>query len=57
MDCSIPCPKNCQEANCHILDGTCLGCTEGYTGLRCDKGTHVRRLANPCTILSIVITF
>lgn len=38
--CSIPCPENCQEANCHILDGTCLGCTEGYIGLRCSEGTN-----------------
>uniref|UniRef100_K1PJ98 Tyrosine-protein kinase receptor Tie-1 n=1 Tax=Magallana gigas TaxID=29159 RepID=K1PJ98_MAGGI len=36
-DCSLPCPQNCQEGHCHIVDGTCLGCVPGYTGARCDK--------------------
>uniref|UniRef100_K1PIN4 Scavenger receptor class F member 2 n=1 Tax=Magallana gigas TaxID=29159 RepID=K1PIN4_MAGGI len=35
-DCSLPCPQNCQEGHCHIVDGTCLGCVPGYTGARCD---------------------
>nr|XP_034321094.1 receptor-type tyrosine-protein phosphatase epsilon-like [Crassostrea gigas] len=36
-DCSLPCPQNCQEGHCHIVDGTCLGCVPGYTGPICDK--------------------
>lgn len=36
--CSLPCPHNCQEDYCHIVDGTCLGCVPGYTGSKCDIG-------------------
>lgn len=35
MHCSYPCPKNCQESRCNIVDGTCLGCVDGYTGPTC----------------------
>eukprot|EP00105_Crassostrea_gigas_P017835 XP_011435764.2 PREDICTED: receptor-type tyrosine-protein phosphatase epsilon-like [Crassostrea gigas] len=35
-DCSLPCPQNCQEGHCDIVDGTCLGCVPGYTGATCD---------------------
>lgn len=38
-NCSIPCPQNCQEDHCNIVDGTCLGCTPGYIGSECDEGT------------------
>lgn len=34
-DSSLPCPKNCQETYCNIIDGTCLGCVAGYTGPNC----------------------
>nr|XP_034322183.1 multiple epidermal growth factor-like domains protein 10 isoform X3 [Crassostrea gigas] len=33
--CSIPCPRNCQEGHCHMIDGTCLGCNDGYRGPTC----------------------
>ncbi|XP_022307739.2 uncharacterized protein LOC111113742 [Crassostrea virginica] len=36
-DCSIPCPQNCQDGFCHIVEGTCLGCLPGYRGLRCNE--------------------
>ncbi|XP_062610058.1 multiple epidermal growth factor-like domains protein 10 [Saccostrea cucullata] len=36
-NCNIPCPQNCQERHCNIVDGTCLGCVEGYRGSRCEK--------------------
>ncbi|XP_061185154.1 protein draper-like [Saccostrea echinata] len=36
-NCSIPCPKNCQEKWCNIVDGTCVGCAPGYLGLMCEE--------------------
>lgn len=36
-DCSLPCPPNCQEGHCDIIEGTCLGCVPGYTGPNCDE--------------------
>ncbi|XP_065925642.1 scavenger receptor class F member 2 isoform X2 [Magallana gigas] len=36
-DCSLPCPQNCQEGHCHIVDGTCLGCVPGYKGPTCNE--------------------
>ncbi|XP_078328359.1 uncharacterized protein LOC144623700 [Crassostrea virginica] len=42
VNCSIPCPKNCQEGYCAI-GGACLGCSPGYIGHtcseECDNGT------------------
>ncbi|XP_065925639.1 platelet endothelial aggregation receptor 1-like isoform X2 [Magallana gigas] len=35
--CSSPCPQNCQEGHCHIIDGTCLGCNDGYRGPTCNE--------------------
>lgn len=37
VNCSSPCPQNCQEVRCHIVDGTCLGCVEGYIGSFCNN--------------------
>ena len=34
-NCSLECPKNCQERHCHITDGTCLGCLPGNYGENC----------------------
>ncbi|XP_034319205.2 uncharacterized protein [Magallana gigas] len=36
-NCTIPCPQNCQEGHCDIVDGTCLGCIAGYIGSRCNE--------------------
>ncbi|XP_022305270.2 uncharacterized protein LOC111112174 isoform X2 [Crassostrea virginica] len=36
-NCSIPCPRNCQEGHCHIVEGNCLGCLPGYRGVKCNK--------------------
>ncbi|XP_061192790.1 scavenger receptor class F member 2-like [Saccostrea echinata] len=36
-NCTLPCPQNCQERHCNIVDGTCLGCVSGYKGPRCEK--------------------
>ncbi|XP_062605899.1 uncharacterized protein LOC134267698 [Saccostrea cucullata] len=35
--CNVPCPQNCQEGHCDIVNGTCLGCVAGYKGERCKK--------------------
>lgn len=42
MHCSYPCPKTCQESCCNIVDGTCLGCVDGYTGPTCKEGNIIR---------------
>ena len=39
-DCSLPCPENCKSGFCDIVEGSCLGCIDGYTGTLCDKGTY-----------------
>lgn len=36
--CSLKCPQNCQEGNCDIVNGFCLGCVPGYRGHRCEIG-------------------
>ena len=35
--CSLPCPQNCQENRCDIVDGNCLGCVKGYRGPTCNE--------------------
>uniref|UniRef100_K1QDC4 Multiple epidermal growth factor-like domains 10 n=1 Tax=Magallana gigas TaxID=29159 RepID=K1QDC4_MAGGI len=47
-DCSLPCPQNCQEGRCNIVDGTCLGCIPGYTGTACDKECADNRFGFEC---------
>ena len=49
-NCSIPCPQNCLDSRCHIVEGTCFGCVDGYIGDKCieNKG--------PCTALQLYIT-
>lgn len=37
MHCSYPCPQNCQDSHCNIVDGTCLGCVDGYMGQTCNE--------------------
>ena len=37
VNCSIPCPKNCQEGYCAIA-GACLGCLPGYIGHTFSEG-------------------
>ncbi|XP_061170724.1 protein draper-like [Saccostrea echinata] len=37
VNCDLPCPVNCQEQRCHIVNGSCLGCKPGWTGDTCDK--------------------
>ncbi|XP_062600098.1 receptor-type tyrosine-protein phosphatase alpha-like [Saccostrea cucullata] len=36
-DCSRPCPSNCQEQRCDIVNGSCLGCKPGWTGEFCSQ--------------------
>lgn len=40
-NCSLYCPRNCQEGHCNIVDGTCLGCVGGYSGQYCNDGNYV----------------
>nr|XP_022309660.1 multiple epidermal growth factor-like domains protein 10 isoform X2 [Crassostrea virginica] len=51
-NCSIPCPQNCQEGRCDIVEGTCLGCINGYHGPRCCRecgsGTFGRECREIC---------
>ncbi|XP_062610260.1 platelet endothelial aggregation receptor 1-like [Saccostrea cucullata] len=36
-NCDFPCPLQCQDRRCHIINGTCLGCTTGWMGDFCNK--------------------
>ncbi|XP_056017442.1 receptor-type tyrosine-protein phosphatase U-like [Ostrea edulis] len=36
-NCDLPCPNNCHELRCDILNATCLGCTAGWVGDFCNK--------------------
>ena len=42
-NCSLPCPKNCRDGRCHIVEGTCIGCVDGYIGDKCteNKGPRI----------------
>lgn len=35
--CDMPCPDNCQEDRCNILNGTCEDCSPGFIGHYCNK--------------------
>ncbi|XP_061192648.1 multiple epidermal growth factor-like domains protein 10 [Saccostrea echinata] len=35
--CNINCPINCQGRRCDIVNGYCLGCTEGWSGSKCNQ--------------------
>nr|XP_034311830.1 receptor-type tyrosine-protein phosphatase epsilon isoform X2 [Crassostrea gigas] len=37
-NCDIPCPDNCRERRCDIINGTCLECTPGWMGENCTTG-------------------
>lgn len=37
-NCSKSCPAHCLDGLCHIIYGTCTGCTVGYKGKVCDEG-------------------
>ncbi|XP_062572549.1 multiple epidermal growth factor-like domains protein 10, partial [Saccostrea cucullata] len=49
-NCNIRCPQNCQDGHCNIVDGTCLGCVEGYRGSRCEKKCDNNRYGLECTL-------
>nr|XP_022309643.1 receptor-type tyrosine-protein phosphatase mu-like isoform X3 [Crassostrea virginica] len=36
-NCSLRCPRNCQEGHCDIVEGNCLGCIPGYQSFTCDE--------------------
>lgn len=36
-DCSLPCPDHCMNSSCHIDNGHCFGCKEGYHGATCEQ--------------------
>ncbi|XP_078329060.1 uncharacterized protein LOC144623938 [Crassostrea virginica] len=40
-NCALPCPENCRNGVCHIVNGTCFGCSPGYKGMMCDKGQFI----------------
>lgn len=41
INCDLPCPTNCKENICHIVNGTCFGCKPGWTGILCRTGLFV----------------
>ena len=34
-NCSLDCPKNCQDGYCDSIEGICIACKPGFTGPRC----------------------
>lgn len=36
-ECQIPCPDNCQENRCNIVNGSCVECSPGFIGQYCNK--------------------
>ncbi|XP_062567724.1 platelet endothelial aggregation receptor 1-like [Saccostrea cucullata] len=51
-NCSLPCPANCQDKRCNIVNGTCLGCLPGYMGEMCQEecsfGWHGKECTRQC---------
>uniref|UniRef100_A0A8W8NTF1 EGF-like domain-containing protein n=1 Tax=Magallana gigas TaxID=29159 RepID=A0A8W8NTF1_MAGGI len=47
-NCTMPCPQNCQEGHCDIVDGTCLGCKAGYIGSRCNEECDRSKFGPDC---------
>nr|XP_022290289.1 uncharacterized protein LOC111101928 [Crassostrea virginica] len=53
-NCSITCPENCTDRRCHIVEGTCFQCLNGYSGLTCNKvsdsnhGESGKNCSTPC---------
>lgn len=39
--CDKPCPENCQERRCGIINGKCLGCLPGWMGDECKEGSSL----------------
>ncbi|XP_078320876.1 uncharacterized protein LOC111113002 [Crassostrea virginica] len=48
-NCSIPCPKNCQERYCDIVSGACRGCDVGYVGPKCDEQCKNNTYGSKCS--------
>nr|XP_022306625.1 platelet endothelial aggregation receptor 1-like isoform X1 [Crassostrea virginica] len=48
-NCSIPCPKNCQERYCDIVSGACRGCDVGYLGQKCDEQCNNNTYGSKCS--------
>ncbi|XP_062571490.1 multiple epidermal growth factor-like domains protein 10 isoform X4 [Saccostrea cucullata] len=47
-NCDVPCPQNCQERHCNIVNGTCLGCVTGYKGPRCEEQCDENKFGLNC---------
>ncbi|XP_056002464.1 multiple epidermal growth factor-like domains protein 10 [Ostrea edulis] len=51
--CNIPCPENCQDKICNIVNGTCFGCLPGWTGALCEnncqQGWYGQDCKNQCS--------
>ncbi|XP_062610269.1 uncharacterized protein LOC134272047 [Saccostrea cucullata] len=53
QNCDLACPLHCQKRRCHIINGTCLGCTAGWIGdfcnTACSFGYHGMECKTRCT--------
>nr|XP_034311831.1 receptor-type tyrosine-protein phosphatase epsilon isoform X3 [Crassostrea gigas] len=47
-NCDIPCPENCQERRCDVINGTCFGCTPGWVGEYCTTGCSLGHFGRKC---------
>nr|XP_022289935.1 platelet endothelial aggregation receptor 1-like [Crassostrea virginica] len=53
-NCSISCPQHCKDRRCHIVEGTCFECVDGYKGSTCSKecpqGYYGENCSIPCPV-------
>ncbi|XP_062571491.1 uncharacterized protein LOC134233533 [Saccostrea cucullata] len=47
-NCTLPCPRNCIERQCDIVEGTCLGCIVGYKGSKCEEECPIGHFGYNC---------
>nr|XP_034311833.1 receptor-type tyrosine-protein phosphatase epsilon isoform X5 [Crassostrea gigas] len=47
-NCDIPCPDNCRERRCDIINGTCLECTPGWMGENCTTECPTGKFGPDC---------
>ena len=45
-NCTIPCPRNCFNGVCDIINGDCRECVAGYKGRTCNEGVYLDSTKN-----------
>uniref|UniRef100_K1PJI1 Scavenger receptor class F member 2 n=1 Tax=Magallana gigas TaxID=29159 RepID=K1PJI1_MAGGI len=52
-NCDIPCPINCKESTCHIVNGSCFGCQSGWSGTYCNEKCKLGWFGENCSRLCV----